>query len=275
MTTLAALPADRIELDPSVPHPPFPVWLSLPASFHLLDTNPATWQRSTDILIREAFYGDRLSSAERRGAFGVLEQLVVNCQRGGVAVSVVRLGRLSDGQVASAGIHLAWAQERQASSLGRVRDMLPRSGISEELPTPVGPAIIHRSRANAQVPGTAKIVAMARIQLFVPIPNTNWTVILSTASAFPELTSALDKLMVTIAGTVRTEDPDLEPANEPDPAGWTEFVAANPAAGPGITRGFGTFVRKRVGPADGAHSADTDRPAGRNGKTADPDGEDR
>jgi hypothetical protein len=202
VSTLGSLPPGRIQLDPTVPQPPFATSIGLPTEFFLLDTAPGSWKRSADVLIREAFAGDRLSTANWRSAFRVLENLVVNCQRGGAALSLIRMGRLPDGQLASAGIHLAWARERFPASLGRVRDMLPRSGVSTEVGTGVGPALLHRSRRNAQVPGRALIVSMARIQLFVPFPGTHWTAIMSTASAHPELTGALDRLMLSIAGTV-------------------------------------------------------------------------
>lgn len=242
MSTIAELTDDRIPLDPNTNRPPFPVVIDLPSDFYLLDTNPATWKRSTEILLRVAFNGHRLSTADRKSALAVLEQLVVQAQRGGVSLALIRMGRLSDGQVASAGIFLAWAHEKSLSSLGRVRDMLPRSGISTEIRTPVGPAIIHRSRSNAQVPGTATIVSMARIQLFVPFPDTRWTAIISTASAFPELTDALDVLIEQMARSIRL-------ATDEEIASFPAADGAEPATGTGSVLGSnGRSTRRLLDP---------------------------
>lgn len=217
MSTLSELATERIELDPRVACPPFPVSLELPTAFSVLDTHPATWRRSAQVLLRDAFAGDRLAAADRRSALAVLESLVSRCQRAGAALNLVRMGRLTDGRVASSGIHLAWVEEKAPSSLARVWDTLSRNGSTTEVATGLGPALLHRSHANAQVPGTATIVSMARRTLFVPVPDTHWTMILSTGSAFPELTDALDRLFLRIAASVTLADPHATASAELPP----------------------------------------------------------
>ena len=207
MNTLGTLPGARIELDSEVAHPPFAISIGLPTDYILLDTQKGTWRRSAERMVREAF-GGGLRAAERRSALAVLENLVVNCQRGGAALSAIWLGRLADGQLASAGLHLAWAREKATASLGRIHAGLSRNGTATETDTGVGPGLLHRSRSNVMVPGTDRIVSVSKFQLFVPFPDTRWTAIISTSSAFPELTPILDRQLVAIAATIGVVDPD-------------------------------------------------------------------
>ena len=93
-------------VDPAVPQPPCGWTVSVPADWTRLDTAPATWARSAGRLVTERFAGR--SAAERRAAYGVVEQLVADCQRARAALSLLRLGRMSTGAVGSAGLHLGW-----------------------------------------------------------------------------------------------------------------------------------------------------------------------
>lgn len=247
MTTLAELPGDRIDLDPDVPFPPFPLWLRLPASWSRLDTHPATWRRSADELIDTTFRGSRLPAKERRDIVALLEGLVADCQRAGAALSLITVGRRAAGGAASFGLHLAFASDGRPASPGRVHDVLPRTGVAAEISTEVGPAVLHRDRMTMVVPGTAEIAVLTTIQAFVPIPDTSWTVVLSSASAYPELTDALESLVRQAAESVRVEHkPSPDDAGQPP---VVERPVERPAA-PGIERGFGTSVLRRIDPPE-------------------------
>ena len=52
-----------------------------------------------------------------------------------------------------------------------MHDILPRTGVTSEITTGVGPAVLHRDRMTMVVPGTAEIAALTSIQVFVPIPT--------------------------------------------------------------------------------------------------------
>lgn len=267
MTQIGDLAGDRIELNPEVLFPPFPVWMEMPSTWSRLDSNPGTWRRSADDLIDTTFRGSRVPARERREILALLEGLVADCQRAGAALSLITVGRRAAGGAASFGLHVAFASDGRAASLGRVHDILPRTGVTSEIHTCVGPAILHRDRMTMVVPGTAEIAALTSIQVFVPIPGTSWTVILSTASAYPELTDPLESLIRGVAASIRTpetgagvETPDTGAGVEtdaedraaqdaPEPP-ESEFIPPAAAGGPGFERGFGTLVMRRIDPPE-------------------------
>jgi len=268
MTTLAGLTGERIELNPDVPFPPFPVWLRLPAAWSRLDSNPGTWRRSADQLIDTTFRGSRLPAKERRDIVALLEGLVADCQRAGAALSLLTVGRRAAGGAASFGLHLAFAGDGRPASVGRVHDILPRTGVATPVNTEAGPGVLHRDRMTMVVPGTAEIAVLTTVQAFVPIPDTTWTVVLSSASAYPELTDALESMVRAAAESVRVEassdpdeqrdeQPDEQPTDGAEAGGPTvvELTVDRPVA-PGIERGFGTLVLRRIEPPE------PNRPAG-------------
>lgn len=238
---------DTLALNPEAPFPPFPVYLSVPATWTVLDTNPATWQRSAEQMIDTTFQGSKVTGRERRQIVSFFGEVVAHCQQAGTALSLLQVGRLREGVAASLGIHLAFVDEKHESSLGAIRDSLPRTGTAVEIPTAVGPALQHSERSTFLPPGATELVAMTSIQVFVPLPSSTWTLVLATSCAHPELTEPLTLLMQRIAASVRlTEDgsdPDGEPEDETDDA---EFVETGPSRGPGIERGFRTLVRKQL-----------------------------
>jgi hypothetical protein len=263
VTQLRDLPAERLALNPDAPQPPFPVWMALPADWTLLDTNPATWRRSAEEMIDTTFRSSRLRGPERREVMQFFEQLVADVQRAGAALSIIQVGRREAGGAASVGIHLAFADEGRPSSLARVRDSLPRTGTSTEIASSVGPAVLQRDRMTMIPPGATEVVALTSMQVFIPIPDTTWTALFSTATAFPELTEPIEQLMRQIAAQFRLTEAQV--ASEPNGAAGhegavtehstpqAEYRPAPRPTGPGIERGFGTFVTKRT---NGAVPAD-------------------
>ena len=256
MSAVHELTDDRIELDPAVPFPPFPLWLRIPSSWSRLDSNPETWRRSADRLIDGAFRGSRLSAKDRRSVLEMLEGLVADCQRAGAALSMLTVGRLASGGAASFGLHLAFASDGRPASLGRVHDMLPRSGTTAELATGCGPAVLHRDRVTMVVPGTAEIVALSSIQIVLPITGTTWTVVLSTASAVPELTGRLEDLLRGVAESISTIDQSADDhhasatdeAADARPGSWAPADRDTLAPAAGFERGFNTLVLRRIEP---------------------------
>jgi len=270
MTELGAL-SERIDLNPQAPFPPFPMYMDLPAEWTLLDTNPATWERSAQNILDTTFHRSRLSAKERREIIGFFEQLVADCQQANAALSLFQVGRLQEppGGAASLGIHLAFADEGQPSSLGMIRDTLPRNGTTTEVASGVGPAVLHSERMTMVPPGATALVALTSIQIFVPIPDSTWTAVFATASAYPELTDPVERLLRRIVGSFRlTEDPaevtaspsTAHDAADPAETGTGEdvFTPAPPTKGPGIERGFTTLVRKRIGADETPDGESTD-----------------
>jgi hypothetical protein len=251
--------SDTVELNPDAPQPPFPLFLELPGSWTLLDTNPATWERSAQDMLDTTFQRSKLSAKERREVMGFFDQLVSDCQQAGAALSLIQVGRLSTGGAASLGIHLAFGDEGRPATLGSVQDSLPRNGTTTEIVSGVGPALLHSERMTMVPPGATELVALTSIQIFVPIPGSTWTAVFATASAHPELTEPIERLLRKIvAGFRREQDPVPAVAEEDDDADTAEFTELPRSKGPGIERGFTTLVRKRIEPTGPTDNGDGD-----------------
>lgn len=268
MTQLGQQLGAGIPLNPDAAQPPFPVWMALPAGWSLLDTRPGSWKRSANELLNITFRGSRLPAAERRTFLSFIEGLVADCQAAGACVSLIMVGRREGGGAASAGIHIAFADDGVPASLGRVQDAIPRGGTRSEIDSGVGPAMLQRERMTMLIPGTGRLAALTSLQIFAPIPETTWTVALSTASAYPEITDRLESLLVEIARSISVRAPgagdDGDEAmggegssTEGDGAGGgsggdgATGGARGPAdaagSGPRIIDGFGGLITRRLG----------------------------
>lgn len=243
------LPAEQLSLNPDVTHPPFPWLIGIPSRWALLDTNPASWQRSAARLVDERFAGRSLKAAERRGVLGFVEQLVADCQRANATLSMIQLGRMSTGAIGSAGLHLAWFDSRtEPASLALVRQSLPRSGLVEEVSAAAGPGLLHTDHASIVPPGATTRVRSQVLQFFLPLPGSTWTAVLSAATPHPEMEAMLRELIIEVGGSIERADEaesSAESSRRPD-AGAETYESAPPARGPGIEKGFGTVLRRRV-----------------------------
>ena len=254
MTELRDQLGDGIALNPDAPQPPFPVWLNLPARWSLLDTNPGTWRRSADTLIDTTFRGARLSGAHRREVVGVIEGLVAEVQASGACVSLIVAGRRPGGGAATLGMHLAFGDDGSPASLAHVADRVPRGGTRTELQTPVGPALLQRERMTMAIPTTSTLAALTSLQVFIPIPDTTWTAVLATASAFPELTDPLEQLLIGVATSFRLDRDEVDDAGPADASG----SGPADASGAGPSESAAGSLESAAGTPDsaaGTHSA--------------------
>jgi len=218
--TLDPLPASDLKLNPAAAHPPFPWYVGIPADWALLDTNPQSWQRSAERLVDDRFFAKKLPAADRRAALGFVEQLVAECQRSGAALSLIQLGKMSNGAVGSAGLHLAWFDSTpNLAGLALVREALPASGTVRDVDTPSGPGLLHRDVSSIVPPGALARVRSTVWQLFVPVAGTTWTVVLSAATPHPELEHVLETLIVSVAQSIQRDEPTPEPEAEAESAG--------------------------------------------------------
>lgn len=267
MTELREL-SERVELNPDVPRPSFPLFMDLPATWSMLDTNPSSWERSAQKMIDTTFRGSRLAGKERREVMAFFDQLVADCQQAGATISLIQVGRLQQGGAASLGIHLAFGDEGQPATVEMVRDTLPRNGITREVSSGVGPAVLHSERMTMVPPGATELVALTSIQIFVPIPDTSWTAVFATASAYPELTEPVEQLLIRIVESFRrTAEPEPAPIDVTDGGAIDgsadgnatddpdDFVELPRTSAPGIERGFTTLVRKRIEPVQPPNGA--------------------
>jgi len=243
--------SDGLRLNPGAAHPAFAWQVALPTDWAFLDTHPSSWQRSLDRLVDDRFAGQRLKSAERRELLRNLADLVATCQRAGTLVSLVQLGRLSNGGVASAGLHLAWYDSApDPAGLTTVRQALSRQGTVEEVPTPGGVALLQRDHLSMVPPGTTSRVGLTSVQAFLPMAGTTWTVAVATAGAQPELLPMLRELVIAIVSSIRPLDEQSELAEQAVPTSppSADYSPMEPPDAPGIERGFGTLIPHKVAP---------------------------
>ncbi|SCF36820.1 hypothetical protein GA0070618_5827 [Micromonospora echinospora] len=238
---LDPLPASDLKINSHAPHPPFPWTAAIPSDWVLLDTNPESWQRNAERIVDDRFHGRRLRAAERRAVLDFLEQLVADCQRAGAALSMVQLGRMSTGAVGSAGLHLGWFDSTpQPAGLALVRQSLSRTGTVEEVETPRGPGLLHRDVAFTVPPGALTRVRSTVLQLYLPLPGTTWTAVLSAATPHPELERMLADAIVAVAHAISPADPTnaAEPTDATDPTDAVEPRAGADGTGdPGDAEG--------------------------------------
>jgi hypothetical protein len=220
LSQLNPLPSGDLKLNENVPHPPFPWLLGIPSDWILLDAHPQSWQRSAERMVDDRFQGRRIRTAERRAVLDFVEQLVADCQRSGAALSLLQLGRMSNGNVGSAGLHLGWFDSApDPAGLALVREVLPRTGTVTEVDTPSGPALLHRDTASSTPPGSLTRIRSTVLQLFVPLTDTTWTAVLSAATPHPELERAVEEAIVAVGQSIARAEVAPELADEPGPAG--------------------------------------------------------
>jgi hypothetical protein len=242
------LPASGLQLSPDAVHPPFSWQVVLPSDWAFLDTHPARWRRSLERLVDDRLAGRRLKTAERREVLRVLSDLVADCQRAGALISLVHVGLLSTGGVATAGLHVAWYDSApDLASLATVRQAIGRQGTVEEAETPAGTVLMHRDHVSVAPPGSADRKGLASLQAFLPLPARTWTAIVATAGAHPELTPMLHELVVTVASGIRVLDEEPPPVVPgPDDESRATWVPVAQTPAPGVLRGFGTLVAHRI-----------------------------
>lgn len=253
MTSL--LPDSGLRLNSDAAHPPFTWQVALPEDWALLDVNPASWQRSLDRLIDERFEGRRLRRAQVRGLRTHLEELVVGAQRAGVLLSLVRIGLLSTGEQASAGLNLSWYDSAPVgATLALARQAIGRQGIVEEIETDAGTLLLQRDHTVVTSPAATTRVGLTSLQAFLPLTGRTWTAVVATSSAHPEMTDLLHHLILATAGSIRPLEADT--SAEPDspdsqtPGAALEFAAVEKPDKPGIERGFGTMVLRQIPPPE-------------------------
>ncbi len=130
--TETTVPPDGWRLDPDAARPPFEWQVNLPAgpAWSLLDTYPATWQRSAQRLLDTHLAGQHLRTAQRRAVLSFLDELVAACQQSGTVLSLVHIGALNDSTLSTAGLHIAWYDSSpDPASLATARSAASTTGI--------------------------------------------------------------------------------------------------------------------------------------------------
>lgn len=253
-------------LNPQATHPPFAWRVDLPAdaAWTVLDTHPASWQRSADRLVDDRFAGTHLKTADRKAIVSVVADLVTSCQQGNVLLSLVRVGLDSDERFDTTGLHLAWYDSSpQPASLSTVRQAIARQGLTEEFATPAGTVLVQRDYQSVTSPATPPPggrparLGLISLQAFLPIAGRCWTAVIASATTSERSAQALHDIVLTVAASIEilgggspTDPP--EPIDPTDTGSSTldgDYVPVPTAAEPGIQRGFGTWVSHRVDPA--------------------------
>lgn len=249
----ALLPATGLQLNPDAAHPPFGWTVDLPADWTVLDTNPASWTRGADRLIDERLAGQRLKSADRRAVRHALDELVAAAQRGNVLLSLIQIGQLSGGGIATAGLNIAWYDSTpDLAGLALVRQAIGAQGVVSEHETELGTIVLQSDHLSLVPPGSDSRVGMTSMQAFLPIPDQPWTLVVASVAAQPAMHDVLHMLVLAVASSVRpiSDAADGTNASGPDVPfdAAAGFHATTLPHGPGVERGFGTMVRHQIDP---------------------------
>ena len=250
------LPGAELTLNHDSSHPPFEWSVGIPSDWAMVDTAPATWRVSAERLIDFKFGGRKLPAAERRTVFGWIEHIVAESQRAGTILCVMQFGKLSTGELGSAGVHLFWHDTGdKPAGLDQVRDMLPENADTTLLETRTGAAILAQDRSSLIPPGFRTRVSMQNYQIFLPVPGTTWMLLLSSATAQPEMERVTYEVISAMAHSVLTATPDAPAESGSDSAdsAGDGFVAVDKPSAPGVARGFGTLVQRRSPSGEAEH----------------------
>jgi hypothetical protein len=90
----------------------------------------------------------------------------------------------------------------------------------EEVETPIGPGLLHRDVASTVPPGGLTRVRSTVLQLFLPVPGTTWTAVLSAATPHPEMEQVLTDVIVAVGRSIApaTQDDAADAAGSGGPA---------------------------------------------------------
>ena len=98
-------------------------------------------------------------------------------------LSLVQIGRLPNGVVSTAGLHLAWYDSTpDPSSLATGRQAIGRQGLVEEHDTDAGTVLLQRDHVSVEPPGRGSRVGLTSLQAFLPLPGRPWTAVVATAT---------------------------------------------------------------------------------------------
>jgi hypothetical protein len=186
--------------------PPFGFRIEGPDDWALLETAPNRWRRSVERLLDPPGRTGRLPAPVRREVAGVLEELVAVAQHTGVVLCLVKLGRDAAGRVFYGSLTLGWYDSHPVpADLAFARLVVGQDADAEELDTPAGPGLLHRTTETVpadwrELFGGATAHAA---QALVPVPGTRWTALVSGTTSDPGHTDLLARLVRRMAGSLR------------------------------------------------------------------------
>jgi hypothetical protein len=186
--------------------PPFGFRIEGPDDWTQLETAPNRWRRSVERLLDPPGRTGRLPASARREAAGVLEDLVAVAQHTGVVLCLVKLGRDAAGRVFYGSLTLGWYDSHPVpADLAFARLVVGEDADAEELDTPAGPGLLHRSTETVpadwrELFGGATAHAA---QALVPVPGTRWTALVSGTASDPGDNDLLGRLVRRMAGSLR------------------------------------------------------------------------
>jgi hypothetical protein len=186
--------------------PPFGFRIEGPDDWAQLETAPNRWRRSVERLLDPPGGTGRLPASARRDAAGVLEDLVAVAQHTGVLLCLVKLGRDAGGSLFYGSLTLSWYDSAPVpADLAFARLVVGRADDVEELDTPAGPGLLHRT-TEAVPPEWRDLFGGAdthAAQALVPVPGTRWTALVSGTTSNACHADLLAGLVRRMAGSLR------------------------------------------------------------------------
>jgi hypothetical protein len=236
---------DEVYLNPLAAAPPFAWSIEVPTNWWPLDLDPASWEISVARQIeRGSDSRTRRSSQRRRELCAAIGELVSAAQRGGILLSYFHIFELPDGTASSAGLNLGWYDSSpEIASLATARRALGIRGVTQTHNATTGPLLLKTDRLSMTPAGSSAEQQLTSFQAMLPVPGSNWTAVVASASLDAGHADGLAELVRHVSESIQ-----IEGAAPPQPPVAAGKIPKRPSTASGIEAGFGTIVRHSIEP---------------------------
>jgi hypothetical protein len=211
--------------------PPFAFRVEVPDDWTVFDTAPESWRRSAQALIGAKRGSERLSPAQRRGALEILADVAAVAQQVGTCVSVVKLAKDPEQRLFWGSLALTWYDSKPIQpDLEFLKVVAGKRDRQRVFETDLVTGLLVRSETLwvNPLPGIMTEGHTYDTQVYLPMPRTTWTALVSGSTVAAAHADLMEKLVCRMALSL---DPDLpaekqkkEPAEAVKPSEETDAV---------------------------------------------------
>jgi hypothetical protein len=215
-TTDGALPEPGYAA--GAPRPAVGFSIDLPDHWVALDLDPATSDRWLDAFLDRQLAGRPNAAAERGPARAALRQLLARLRQQQVFLAAILVGEIRDEPV-SASVTLAWRRPElrggiDLDAMGETFARAPsapgedlRARRARRVAVEAGDAITVATLETQVVPGGGGRRRVALTQWFVPVLDTGWLAVITTATPVLRLAAAVEDVGAAAVASLRFDPP--------------------------------------------------------------------
>jgi hypothetical protein len=198
-----------------VPRPPIGFSIDVPDHWTVLDLNPDTWDAWLDAFLDQRLAARPASTNDRVAARQALRDLMRQLHREQVFMAAILAADVG-GELVSASATLAWRQldtHGEGIPVAGLREVYARAPApaGEEVGArrvhvadlPVGAAVKLTTRQTMKVPGVAEPRLVVLTQYFVPVLDTDWLGVVTTATGTPALAPGVEEVADGMGASLR------------------------------------------------------------------------